>query len=59
LPASYHFPDGGRFDPRFLNHFCGIDMFAFFSSGLGCLGSIIVSIIGTLILMAVMGVFSR
>lgn len=34
-------------------------MFAFFSSGLGCVGSIIVSIIGTLILMALMGVFSR
>lgn len=30
-------------------------MFAFFSGSLGCLGSIIVSVIGTLILLAVMG----
>jgi uncharacterized membrane protein YeaQ/YmgE (transglycosylase-associated protein family) len=29
-------------------------MFAFFSSRLGCLGSIIVSVIGTLILLAVL-----
>jgi uncharacterized membrane protein YeaQ/YmgE (transglycosylase-associated protein family) len=29
-------------------------MFAFFSSKLGCLGSIVVSIIGTVILIAVM-----
>lgn len=29
-------------------------MFAFFSNKLGCLGSIVVSIIGTLILLAVM-----
>ena len=32
-------------------------MFAFFSSRLGCLGSIVVSIIGTLILMALMSLF--
>lgn len=30
-------------------------MFAFFSSRLGCLGSIVVSIIGTLLLMLLMG----
>ena len=33
-------------------------MFAFFSGNLGCLGSIIVSIIGTLILLALTGVLS-
>lgn len=30
-------------------------MFAFFSSRLGCLGSIVVSIIGTVILMLLLG----
>ena len=29
-------------------------MFAFFPSGLGCIGSIVVSVIGTLILLAVL-----
>ena len=32
-------------------------MFVFFSSGLGCLGSILVSIVLTLVLLAVFGVF--
>ena len=32
-------------------------MFAFFSSRLGCLGSLIVSVIGTLILMVLLNLF--
>lgn len=34
-------------------------MFAFFSNRLGCLGSIVVSIIGTLILFALMNLLFR
>ena len=33
-------------------------MFAFFSNRLGCFGSIVVSVIGTLILLALMGAFN-
>lgn len=32
-------------------------MFAFFSSRLGCIGSLVVSVIGTVILMLVLGLF--
>jgi hypothetical protein len=31
-------------------------MFVFFSSGLGCLGSVLISVIGTLILLLLLGV---
>jgi hypothetical protein len=31
-------------------------MFVFFSSGLGCLGSILLSVIGTLVLLALLNV---
>jgi hypothetical protein len=34
-------------------------MFAFFSNRLGCIGSIVVSILGTLLLMFLTGVLSR
>ena len=34
-------------------------MFLFFSNRLGCGGSLLVSLIATLILLAVLGVFSR
>jgi uncharacterized membrane protein YeaQ/YmgE (transglycosylase-associated protein family) len=34
-------------------------VFAFFSNRLGCLGSLVVSIIGTLVLLALMQLFFR
>jgi uncharacterized membrane protein YeaQ/YmgE (transglycosylase-associated protein family) len=37
----------------------GSEMFGFYSNRLGCIGSIIVSLIGTVILMFVFGAFSQ
>ena len=37
----------------------GIRMFAFFSNRLGCIGSIVVSILGTLLLLFLTGLLSR
>jgi hypothetical protein len=42
---------------RFLHHKTGATMFFFFSNRLGCLGSILVSALLTLLLLLLFGVF--
>lgn len=42
--------------PAVQGHHSEVDMFVFFSNKLGCLGSIIVSIVATLLLLLLFGV---
>ena len=46
----------GRVRPVDRIHDTEVSLFAFFSNRLGCMGSLIVSLIGTLLLLLIMGV---